>query len=68
VRIITAHPLIANITATIIAFEAGSNNLIKTINPEITNVANITIAGAITHGILSAISKRSRIFIYLFAF
>jgi hypothetical protein len=58
----------ANITATIIAFEAGSNNLIKTINTEITIVANITIAGAITHGILSAISKKGCIFISLFAF
>jgi hypothetical protein len=58
----------ANITATIIAFDAGSNNLIKTINTEIIIVAAITIAGAIIHGILSAISKRCCIFIYLFAF
>jgi len=57
-RIITAQPLIASIIATIIAFNAGSNSLIKTINAEIKTVANITSAGAITHGILSAMSKR----------
>lgn len=62
-RIITAQALIASITATIIAFDAGCNNFTETIDTEIIIVANITIAGAITHGILSAISKRCCIFI-----
>ncbi len=48
----------ASIIATIIAFNAGSSSFIKTINTEIKIVAKITIAGAITHGILSAISNR----------
>jgi hypothetical protein len=66
-RIITAQALIASITATIIAFDAGCNNFTVTIDTEIKIVANITIAGAITHGILSAISKKCCIFIYLCA-
>jgi hypothetical protein len=51
-----------SITATIIAFDAGCKNLLKTNNTEITIVAKITIAGAITQGILSAISNRCCIF------
>ncbi len=46
-------------TATIIAFNAGSSSFIKAISTEITIVVNITIAGAMTHGILSAMSKKS---------
>lgn len=65
-RIITTQALIASITATIIAFDAGCNSPLKENTTEMTIVATITIAGAITHGILSAISKRCCISIYLF--
>jgi hypothetical protein len=67
-RIITTQALIASITATIIAFDAGCNNPLKANNTEIRIVATITNAGAITQGILSAISNRCCIFIYLFGF
>jgi len=67
-RIITTHALIASITATIIAFDAGCNSPLKENTTEMTIVATITTAGAITQGILSAISNRCCIFIYLFAF
>jgi hypothetical protein len=60
-RIITAQALIANISATTIAFNAGSSSFIKAISTEITIVAHITVAGAMTHGILSAMSKRCSI-------
>ena len=56
-RIIIAHALIANVTATIIAFDAGCNILTNAISIEMIIVANITIAGAMIHGIESAISK-----------
>jgi hypothetical protein len=60
-RIITAQALIANISATTIAFNAGSSSFIKAISTEITIVAHITVAGAMTHGILSAMSKKGGI-------
>ena len=63
-RIITAHPLIANNIATIIAFDAGWINLKKSTDTEIIIVAAITVAGAITSGILSANSNRCCISIF----
>ena len=66
--IITTQALIASITATIITFDAGCSILLKEMNTEMTIVANITAAGAIIQGILSAISNKCCIFTCLFAF
>ena len=60
--------LIASVTATIITFEAGCSSLLKENSTEIAIVATITIAGAITQGILSAISKKCCISFYLLDF
>ena len=63
-RIIMTQALIASVTATIMAFEAGCSSLLKENSTEIVIVATITIAGAITQGILSAISKKCCISFY----
>jgi hypothetical protein len=62
-RIITTQALIASITATIIAFDAGCSILLRENNTEMTIVTNITAAGAIIQGILSAISNKCCIFL-----